>query len=205
MYGSQRPVSTNPIRRHTVILALTGTLAGAGVAILAWWAHGQGVEGLLMAARYTARLSFALFLMLFVARPLPGFLQAYWPLRERRGLGLAFAGAHAVHLAALVWVIAASGRPAAVVTVIFGGFGYVLLAAMALTSTDAAQRALGVWWHRLHRFGLYYLWFIFAVTYLRRILGRPDMAEYWILLGLAVAALAIRLLPLARPRVVAAA
>lgn len=37
---------------------------------------------------------------------------------------------------------------------------------MVATSSDAAQRALGMKrWRRLHSSGAYYLWFIFFVTY----------------------------------------
>ena len=39
---------------------------------------------------------------------------------------------------------------------------------MAATSSDAAVRMLGTRrWRNLHRFGLYYLWIVFTVTYLR--------------------------------------
>lgn len=185
-------LSSSPARHITLPLALAGTALGCGVALLAWWGHGGGTDGIAMAARYTARLSFALFLVVFLARPLSA--SAPWLIRERRGLGLAFAGAHFVHLAALVAAVMAFDGPPALLTVVFGGFGYVLLTAMVLTSNDAAVRTLGPRvWRRLHTFGLYYLWFIFTVTYLRRVMGRPDMVEYWILLMIAAVALAWRI------------
>lgn len=180
--------------RHTASLAAAGTALAIAVALASWWGHGEGLQGLVMAARYTARLAFALFLVVFLARPLAGLIAAPWLLRERRGLGLAFAGAHFTHLAALTATLVALGEPPALLTAVFGGFGYLVLLAMVVTSTDAARRAMGRGWSALHRFGVYYLWFIFAVTYLRRVMGRPDMAEYWVLLGIALAALAWRLI-----------
>ena len=74
-----------------------------------------------------------------------------------------------------------------------GGFGYVLLYAMALTSTDRAQAAMGVWWKRLHRFGIHYLWFIFAFSYIGRVLLPESATTGLTLLSLAVVAALFRL------------
>jgi hypothetical protein len=53
-------------------------------------------------------------------------------------------------------------------TQILGGIGFVFIAFMAATSNDGAVRTLGrARWSRLHRFFLYYLWFIITATYLR--------------------------------------
>lgn len=183
-------------RRWTAALAIAGVVAGAIALVIPLAVNGTDAWGWQMAARYTARVSFFLLLTVYMIAPLTRVVTDV-PLlrvarRERRGLGLAFAGAHFVHLGALVTAIALSDKPPALLTVIFGGFGYVLIAAMALTSNDAAVRALGVNWRRLHTFGLHYVWFIFAVTYARRIASFPDMLEYKVLLGLAFAALAFR-------------
>lgn len=183
-------------RRWTAALAIAGVAAGAIALVVPLVANGTDAWGWQMAARYTARLSFFLFLIVYMISPLTRVVTDI-PLlqtarRERRGLGLAFAGAHFVHLGALITAIALSDKPPALLTVIFGGFGYVLIAAMALTSNDAAVRRLGVNWRRLHTFGLHYVWFIFAITYARRIAAFPDMLEYKVLLGLAFAALAFR-------------
>src|SRR5262249_51404182 len=83
-------------------------LAAAAVAGAAIWlgrAIGSDVtEGWLLAARYTARVSFLLFLPVYCAsswhrlRPGPASRAV---LANRRSLGLAFASAHTVHLGAL--------------------------------------------------------------------------------------------------------
>ncbi len=183
-------------RRWTVPLAIAGVALGAIALAIPLAVNGSDAWGWQMAARYTARVSFFLFLTVYMSAPWttvvadPPLLRA--ARRERRGLGLAFAGAHFVHLGALITSIALSDKPPALLTVIFGGFGYVLIAAMAVTSNDAAVRALGVNWRRLHTFGLHYVWFIFAITYARRIASFPDMVEYKVLLGIAFAALAFR-------------
>jgi DMSO/TMAO reductase YedYZ heme-binding membrane subunit len=80
------------------------------------------------------------------------------------------------------------------VTLIGGGGAYVLLAAMVATSNDASVRALGIrTWKRLHTVGLYWLWFIFAFSYLGRV-AEGQIGFVWLLaaslagLGLRIAA-----------------
>jgi DMSO/TMAO reductase YedYZ heme-binding membrane subunit len=47
-------------------------------------------------------------------------------------------------------------------SLVFGGFAYVLIVAMALTSSDRMVARLGPSrWRALHRFGIHYVWFIF--------------------------------------------
>ena len=85
------------------LLGLTALVAAATVAItLALW--GTGEAGLLLASRYTVRVSFPLFLLTYIARPAAQLWRGErtrWLLRHRRHLGLSFALAHTVHLAAL--------------------------------------------------------------------------------------------------------
>jgi methionine sulfoxide reductase heme-binding subunit len=74
-----------------------------------------------------------------------------------------------------------------------GGLAYALMFAMAATSNDASMRALGIWWKRLHRAGLHWIWFIFAFSYLKRIFD-PGMAmQGLILFPICVIALGIRI------------
>ena len=86
-------------------------------------------------------------------------------------------------------------------TVYGGGFGFVMLAAMAATSNDASQRRLGASWRRLHRVGLYTVWIVFAVSYMPDALpdtGRaaiPTLAS-----GLLVGALLLRVWPARRAK-----
>ena len=65
-----------------------------------------------------------------------------------------------------------------------GGLAYFMLYAMVLTSTDGWQRRLGGWWRRIHLFGIYYLWFIFTVSYAARAFGAdPDKRVVGLLFG----------------------
>ena len=152
------------------------------------------VEGWRLAARWTARVSFLIFLPVYLASAwyhlAPG-AASRWLLRRRRAAGLAFATAHTIHLGALVTFIrlAAESRPLGALLV--GGGAYVTMYAMVATSNDAAVRWLGRGWKRLHTFGIHYLWFVFAVTYLRHVAAGE--ASYAPQLALTLAALGLRL------------
>ena len=83
---------------------------------------------------------------------------------------------HALHLAAILWVAFGwpDGFETDAVTVVGGGLGFVLLFAMAATSTDAAVAALGrARWKALHATGMWVVWFIFLVSYGPRALDAP--------------------------------
>jgi DMSO/TMAO reductase YedYZ heme-binding membrane subunit len=131
--------------------------------------------------RWTARSSVTLFAAAFAASS----LRRLWPVpwtgwlrRNRRILGLAFAFSHFTHLAAIV----ALGALAPVeldsrmnpVVLIGGGLAYAFIVAMALTSTDRAQTWRGGKPFRLlHTMGGYYVWLIFANSYLPRAAAAP--------------------------------
>jgi methionine sulfoxide reductase heme-binding subunit len=162
--------------------------------------RGGGLRALI---RATARSSLALFLPAFSASSLRrlwrGDLSA-WLLRNRRQIGVSFAVSHAVHLAAILALAArfpATFQPGAV-TVVGGGLGYVFVAAMAATSSDAAVRRLGARrWKLLHRIGLWWLFVIFASSYL----AAPFFDVRYAPAGLAVlAALGIRIAAAVRGR-----
>lgn len=133
----------------------------------------EGVRGII---RVTARSSFALFSLAFTASAAHHFwLNAWsrWQLRNRRYLGVSFAFSHGVHLLAIL----ALGRiapaelaaEADAVTWIFGGLAYVFIALMTATSFDSTARLISPRaWSTLHTVGAYYIWFIFANSYLSR-------------------------------------
>jgi DMSO/TMAO reductase YedYZ heme-binding membrane subunit len=147
-----------------------------------------------LAARYTARLAFLLFLPVFAAsawhRLAPSGASRF-VLRRRRGFGLAFATAHTVHLGALTtyqWTVQKWPDPA---TLVVGGGAFVAMFALVATSNDTAVRRLGRSWRRLHLVGVHWLWFVFTFSYAGRVLeGRLAFAP---LLAAALGALALRI------------
>jgi sulfoxide reductase heme-binding subunit YedZ len=146
-------------------------IALVGMAALLLALYGSGEEGLRVLIRATARSSLALFLPAFAASSLrrlwPTPFSA-WLLRNRRQVGVSFAVSHALHLAAILSLAALHPDrfDASPVTVIGGGLGYVFIAAMVATSSDAAVRKLGARrWKLLHRTGIWVVFVIFAQSY----------------------------------------
>lgn len=168
----------------------------AGAVALAMLLGNDLVEQAHLAARWTARVGFPIFILTYSASA----LARLWPnvatkslLRHRRQWGLGFALSHTVHLAALTSFLLVSGEPPQLATVVGGGGAYLLLYAMALTSSDAAMRALGVWWKRLHRAGIHSLWFIFTFSYFGRLFEPGRMAQGLVLFPICLLALGLRL------------
>jgi sulfoxide reductase heme-binding subunit YedZ len=164
------------------------------VAVLAH--DGTGETGLRAVVRVTALTSLLLFAAAFTASALQRLLRALlsrWLLANRRYLGVSFAVSHGVHLLAVLALsrLVPDFR-ANPTTVVFGGLGYVFIAAMTATSFDRTAAWLGARaWKRLHTVGVYYLWFIFFVSYAPRLGTSPLYALHMALL---IAALSLRLL-----------
>lgn len=181
------------------------TAGGAGGVIavaLGLLLFGTGAEGWSAATRWTARWALIPFALVFAT---PGLLPRVggWVrelLRNRCGLGLAFALAHVVHAGAILIFFAVSGERPKALTLLGGGLAYALILAMALTSTDAAQRAMGRAWKHLHRWGLWYVFLIFAQSYAGRLARMGEHAPEGAF-GVTVLALALtlRLLPRRQP------
>jgi sulfoxide reductase heme-binding subunit YedZ len=142
--------------------------------VWAMFAYGQSVEAAQAMTRFTARISLFLFALVFSASALHKLLRSEFTaelLRNRRGFGVSFAFSHTVHLLALITFLRLSGNEAPKLTLIFGGLAYLLIYVMAFTSNDWSVKKLGAKnWKILHKIGIMYVWFIFFVTYLRRLL-----------------------------------
>ena len=164
-------------RANGYALAPNGLLPWLSITILAslalagalFAAQPVGVESWQLWARYTARLSFFLFLASYFAAPLYALTQndaTDWLRRNRRNAGLSFGLAHTIHLIALVGFLVVAEEAPNAATVIVGGGAYLAMLAMMATSNDAAIRRMGKNnWRRLHKFGAHYLAFIFVFTY----------------------------------------
>jgi len=194
----------SPAQRHTVSLAAFGILIASLVVGAVLLSSGAGIDGWRNATRLTARFSLFVFLLAFLARPLAQTFRngaTRLLLHERRGVGLAFAGAHTVHLGVFVTYFAVGGVVPPAVVVVLGGLAYVLIGLMAATSNNWSVARLGPKnWRRLHTFGIYYVWLIFALTYLSRISRGPSSIVDGLLVTLVVAALLLRLATPLLPR-----
>lgn len=182
---------------------LTGVLAAALLATLA--AAGGGEDGARAVLRVSARTSVSLFVLAFAASSLHWWLRRDWTrwlLRNRRYVGVSFAVSHLYHLITLGVIALAFPHPfldrLGLVTLIGGGLAYLFIAAMAATSFDRAVRWLGARrWKLLHTVGGYYVWIIFAQSYLPRAARDAWLAPFFAAL---VAALVLRLIRAWRTR-----
>ena len=147
-----------------VLVAMAGMLLGV---------YGTQEEGVRVLIRATARTSFVLLLAAFVAssaRRLWRNDATSWLLRNRRYLGVSFAASHALHLAGILTLVTrwpdSFWSKTSKATIFGGGLGYLFVAAMTLTSSDAAVRRLGMRrWKLLHRVGIWFLFGIFLLNY----------------------------------------
>ncbi len=174
-----------------------GGIAGLAAIAFAFATQTGPVEQWHEAAHYTARVGFPLLILAYVARPLVELTGSDWAkylLARRKYFGLGFAVAHTIHLAALVTAIEVSGEGKDIVTYVFGGAAYAILYVMAFTSNTAAMKAIGVWWKRVHRVGIHYLWFIFFQSYAGRVLDPEQAAVAIPLTIISVGAAIIRFL-----------
>lgn len=163
--------------------SIVGAVATALIMVVTMEAMmaGTPVDGVRGIIRATARSSFVLFSLAFTASAVCYFWPnawTRWQLRSRRHLGVSFALSHFVHLLAIF----ALGRIAPeqlaagtnAITWIFGGVAYVFIGLMAATSFDSTARLISPRaWSLLHTVGAYYIWLIFANSYLSRALSMP--------------------------------
>lgn len=156
--------------------ALAAMAIGVGGMIVA---GGWTLDGALMGTRLTARWAFPWFIAAWSASALAALFPGGWRtmlLRRRRAVGLAFAANHGVHLAFIALSAFVFHHPTARITLIGGGSAYVLILAMAATSTNAAMRTMGVWWKVLHTTGSLAVLAIFTNSYAGRLAGKPWLA-----------------------------
>ncbi len=190
------------VRAVNVLSRALPILLGAILGLAAIWfgfrAGGSDANDWQLAARWTARVGFPIFLVTYSAsslyRVFPNDVTRHL-LRTRRQWGLGFALAHTIHLFALITYFRVSGTPTNPVTLIGGGFGYVMLYAMALTSNDWAMAKLDLNWKRLHSLGIHTLWAIYVFSYLGRLVEPHPEAVVHVYVALALTALMLRFMP----------
>jgi methionine sulfoxide reductase heme-binding subunit len=173
-----------------------GLVAGFGALLLGLQLGKDPLEGWQLAARWTARIGFPIFILTYLASS----LGRLWPSdltrriwRDRRWWGLGFAACHTVHLYALVTYNRLADHGSSVQTLVGGGGAYAIMYLMALTSNDAAMRALGRNWKRLHTLGIHWLWFVFTFTYFGRIADGRELPWAGVAFATALAGLALRI------------
>lgn len=171
---------------------LTGIVAGVYLAV-----RGYDEDGLSVVLRYSGRIAFAILILVFAARPLQQLLRKPWTaklLRNRRQLGVAFAGIHTAHFGLIMMRVRESAEMSFDTIVNpFATMVYLVIFAMLVTSFSAPARKIGrKAWKALHKTGLYVLFASFSVTQVPRSPDELELAN-GVLIVLAGAALATRI------------
>jgi len=185
---------TNDQRTLVQFLASTALVASACVAYLA--TAGLADDNIRLLLRLTARVAFVVLLLVFIARPLRDLIKTPLTLallKNRKQLGVTFAGIHTVHMTLIFYraqqvpdfeFSLANNLP--------GMVTYVVIYLMLITSFSGPAKAIGPKaWRILHKTGLFLITAVFAQTQLPR--SMDDLAEVnWELVGLLIFALLVR-------------
>jgi hypothetical protein len=149
------------------------------VAAFAFYHYGQSLETLQAVTRYSGRVSLFIFSIMFILLP------QHEPTLERILLTkpfLIFAVAHGIHLAELLTYVYLSGNELIPIRVAGGFLAYALVFAMPLIKQYTQTGKLTVGRYKIAQtIYLYYVWFIFFMSYLPRVQGKlPDVGgQYW--------------------------
>jgi methionine sulfoxide reductase heme-binding subunit len=172
--------------------------------------YGFTVPAFIEALRYLTKVSYLIFMLAFVARPLHDLFHnrtTAWLVANRRYIGLSFAAWHLIHwpiLGSIMWIVGPAKFWA-----FFGDFaipaGSVLLviSLLALTSNNASQRFLGKRvWGAIHTAGIYVIWgWFFKVYVLSKLPQITDPAQkpyIFVYVAILFAGMTLRLLMAAR-------
>lgn len=142
------------------IVMLELLMAALGISFYGW-----SIEGLQATTRFSGRLSLLIFSAIFILLP-------YHPTNLFKILSnrffLIFAIAHAIHLAELLSYIHFSGGKLIPIRVAGGALAYGMIFIMPLLEGKLVDRKKLV----IQNIYLFYIWFVFFMTYLSRIQGK---------------------------------
>ncbi|MCU0535660.1 MAG: hypothetical protein MUD14_17355 [Hydrococcus sp. Prado102] len=146
--------------------------------------YGIEKKGIIHWLDATGRAGTITFIAAFIASPLhklfPNSLSR-WLLKNRRFLGIAFGFQHLVfHLPAVIWFCAIA--PVPIDAIVTGGLGFIILIPMLITSFNAPMKWLGSRnWKILHKTGMFYLMFVFIISYFPGISGNPSLSKSYLI------------------------
>jgi hypothetical protein len=141
-------------------LAAAMVLVGAVLAV-----YGTGQEALRIGLGVSARWSFLLFWLAYSAGPIDKLFRPGLTALARRGrsFGLAFASAHLVHVALIIWLgLLINGLPLGGRRALFFGVGLFFTYLLAMLSFGLAKGLNPVLWRGLMFVGMNYILVAFA-------------------------------------------
>jgi hypothetical protein len=152
--------------RLALVLAL---IASAAVAVWGVALYGWNLHGLQATTRFSGRLSLALFTFIFLFHPRRK--EFLWSILSTSYF-LIFAIVHGIHLAELLSYVMLSGIQLVPMRVAGGFLAYALIFAMPLLQYRMDQKKLSEErFRQISYVYLFYVWFVFFMTYLSRVQG----------------------------------
>jgi len=146
--------------------------------------------------RLTARFAFVVLMLVFVARPLRELIKTPLTvalLKNRKFVGVTFAGIHTAHMALIIYrTRQVSDFDFSLADNLSGMFTYVVIYLMLITSFSGPARAIGPKaWRILHKAGLFLIMAVFAQTQLPE--SFDDLSQVnWGIVGFLMFALLVR-------------
>lgn len=175
-----------------VYLVIAATFIGVAGTVLS---VGTYTGALPYVMKPTAHVAFGFFFMAFTAssfNKLAPSAYSKWAMRNRRYIGLSFASIHFIHAGLVLSNLDFTGESREFFELAGGGFAYLLLLLMAITSNNASIKALGAKnWKRLHFIGSWYIWIIFSLDIPLLFTGE-NLGRAWISI-LCITALVMRI------------
>jgi hypothetical protein len=185
-------------------LVLIVFIAEMLIAVLATNNYGFTIEGLQATTRFSGRLSLAIFSVIFILLP-----------RNRASLStllgaqpfLIFAVVHGIHLGELLSYVYLSNTPLIPIRLAGGFLAYLLIFTLPILQHFYESKKLGEKKYFLaENIYLYYVWFIFFMSYLPRVQGKlPNVGgtyqEFVILLAWVCVLLGMKLSTLIARRI----
>ena len=119
----------------------------------------------------------------FIASPLHKLFPSsfsQWLLKNRRFLGIGFGFQHLVfHLPAVIWFFVIAKVP--IDAIITGGLGFGFVIPMLITSFKTPAKYIGPRnWKILHTAGMFYLMFVFIMSFWPGISGNPLLNQTYL-------------------------
>ncbi|MBE9044448.1 hypothetical protein IQ255_08535 [Pleurocapsales cyanobacterium LEGE 10410] len=145
--------------------------------------YGIEKQGIVNWLDATGRAGMITFTAAFIASPLHKLFPnsfSRWLLKNRRFLGIGFGFQHLIfHLPAVIWFLIIAKVP--LDAMITGGLGFILVIFMLITSFNAPAKWIGARnWKILHTTGMFYLMYVFIISFYPGISGNPSLNQTYL-------------------------
>jgi hypothetical protein len=138
---------------------------------------GINIDGIELALRVTARLSFLLFLLAYAGGSLAALFGARFRAlaRQGRNFGLSFVAAHSVHVLLVIWLYRLSPElPISTRDAVFFSIGLLWMYMLAVLSIQHLARLLGTHWRTVRLVAMEYIMLLFQHDFLHASLMGHD-------------------------------